>query len=354
MKKTLVILAVILGAYNFASGAFYGNMVEEDAYLSASSAFEKSDYDGAAAQYSAFLEKFPESKYKAASLLKLAELSENTEDAQKYYNKVINEFPGKESEAEAVYDLAKLFYAQDDYKKAAVYFNIVTAKFPSMIWVEESYYMLLLCALAGHDTAVFEKTLDEYKTKGFFTFNTRVDFVYAGYLFDTGKYDKALALYKELIDKTQGKDKNIYMPVIYLNAAEAAKRIGDLTDSDRMESDLKYKYPDSLEARGNKVSAAPTQAATMEQMQTIKIPADKDETREFYTVQIGAYSNKRFCDLTAAKLKKDKYDVFEKKDGKFYKLSVGRFKTREEADAFAPALAKKEKLKTYLVKQGWE
>lgn len=359
MKKTTVVLMMLLGIYTAAGAAFYGNMVEEDAYLSASSLFEKKDYTAAAAEYAAFLEKFPESKYKAPSMLRMAELSVSAEEAMKHYNMVINGFAGSEYEAEAVFDLAKLFFAQEEYKKARAYFNIVISKFPSMVWVEESYYLLMLCAKAEGDTAIFEKAYDEYNSKGFFTFKNRVNLAYAGHLHETGKHPKALALYKELIDKTQGKDKNIHMPLVYRNAAESAKKAGDIQSAEMMESDLKFKYPDSPEAKGETAKAAPGAGGTVSQVKPGKTPVQEAApaaaaAKEFYTVQIGAYSNKRLCDLMAEKLEAKKYVVFVKKDGKFFRLSVGRFATKQEADAFAPVFAKREKLKSWLVKQSWD
>jgi tetratricopeptide (TPR) repeat protein len=362
MRKLTAVLILLLCATAPACGSFYAGMVEEDAYLSASSLFEKKDYHAAAKEFASFLEKFPDSKYKAASLLRMAELSENAADAMKYYNTVINGFPGTESEAEAVYDLAKLFYAQGDYKKARVYFNIVITKFPSMVWVEGSYYMLMLCAAAEGDAVIFEKAYDEYNARGFFTFKTRADLAYAGHMFDSGKFDKALVLYRGLIDKTQGKDKNIYMPLVYRNAAEAAKKTGDVSGAEMLESDLKFKYPGSAGPNEEAVKAAPSGDGKADLEQPAIMPAgkqrhktvQKEGPRGFYTVQIGAYTNKRFCDQTAEKLSGKKYEVFVKKSGKFYKLSVGRFETRQDAEDFAPGLAKKEKLKSYLVKQGWE
>ncbi len=358
MKKILAVLFVMFALNLPARAAFYGAMVEEDAYISASSQFEKKDYSAAAKEYAAFLEKFPESKYKAPSLLKMAELSENIEDAMKYYNMVINDFPGTPYEAEAVYGLAKLFYAGGDYKKARVYFNIIITKFPSMVWVEESYYMLMLCAGAEHDTAIFEKAYDEYNSKGYFSFRSRVNMAYAGYLFGSGKYDRAIVMYRELIDKTQGKDGNIYMPLVYLNASLAAKKINDDKSAEMLENDLKFKYPDSPEAKGGK----PAEEGKFSQAQPTAAPikpsghkaAAKAVIKEFYTMQIGAYSNKKLCDLTAEKLIGKKYEVFVKKDGKFYKISVGKFATKQEAENFAPGMAKKEKLKSWLIKQARE
>ena len=354
MRKITAVLAILLGAFTAVSGAFYANMVEEDAYLGASAFFEKKDYGAAAKEYAAFLEKFPESKYRAASMLKMAELSENAEDAMKYYNKVINDFPGSEVEAEAVFDLAKLFYAQEDYKKARAYFNIIITKFPSMVWVEESYYLLMLCAKAGGDGTIFEKAYDEYNAKGYFSFKNRVNMAYAGHMYDSGKYAKALMLYKELMEKTQGKDKNIYMPLVYYNSADSARKTGDTQGAEMFESDLKFKYPDSPEAKGEAAKATPGMGGIVSQVIPAKTPLPAAGTKEFYTVQIGAYSNKKLCDLMAEKLEAKKYVVFVKKDGNFFRLSVGRFATKQEADAFAPGFAKKEKLKTWLVKQSWD
>jgi TolA-binding protein len=365
MKKIMLFVMIFTAASVFACASFYGNMIEEDAYLKANANFNNKDYEGAANDFTAFLEKFPESKYRAAALLKMAELSENIEDSIKYYNTVINDYPKSESEAEAVFDLAKLFYAQGGYKKAHDYFNVIISKFPSMIWAEESYYMIILCSLEEKDASAVEKAYSEYNDKKFFTIKDRVNAAYAGYLMSSGNYLKALDLYREVIAKTSDKDKNIYMPLVYKNAAEAAKNTGDTSGAEKLEGDLKLKYPDSPEAKGTSEAAIEGQDAGESDYVTIK--ADNKKTvvkrqktgvktapKEFYTIQIGAYSNKKICDLTAAKFQEKKYDVFVKKDGKFYKISLGRYGTKAEAEAAAPQIAKKERLKSYLVKQVWE
>ena len=214
----------------------------------------------------------------------------------------------------------------------------------------------MLCESTERNTNLFEKTYNEYNTKKFYIFSTRVNMAYAGFVFENGKYDKALVLYRSLIEKNNGKDKYVYMPLVYVNAAKAAQKIGETAGAYKFMKELKNKYPQSMEAKSD-ISLTQNIGSEANQIQGVKKHdmADASLTKQkgFYTIQIAAYSNKRLCDLTAEKMVEKKYEVFVKKDGKFYKLSVGRFTNKKDAESFALDFVKKEHLNSYLVKQSW-
>ncbi|MEI7543108.1 MAG: tetratricopeptide repeat protein [bacterium] len=356
MKKIVTILIIMVCLSIIGSVCLYADEAEENAYKSAVSLYDQKEYTKAAIEYVTFLDKYPTSLHKADVLLKSAELSESIEGAIKYYKKVINNFAGSDFEAQAVFDLAKLYYAEGSYNKVRKYLNIEISKFPTSSWIEETYYLLMLCESTERNTTLFEKTYNEYNTKKFEIFTTRVNMAYAGFVFENGKYDKALALYRGLIEKNNGKDKYVYMPLVYVNAAKAAQKIGETAGADNFIKKLKNKYPQSIEAKSD-IRLTQNIGIEVNQTQGVKNHDVVDSTfakqKGFYTIQIAAYSNKRLCDLTAEKMIGKKYEVFVKKDGKFYKLSVGRFVSKKEAEGFALEFVKKEHLNSYLVKQSW-
>jgi TolA-binding protein len=351
MKK-FIIAIVFLTAASLSYATFYTSMVEEDQYLAAMKLYDAGDFSGAEKGFDDFILKFPDSKYTPAAMLKSADLKENTDEKELAYGKVIKAYPGSETEAEAVFSLGRLNYAGEKYKKAVEYFNTILDKYGKMIWAEESSYYLMLCYLAEKDYADLDKTYAAYSMNGgYFKQKKKVRLVYADSMFEREKYTDASAIYKELIDGYDPKENSINMPAIYKKAAQAYIKSGDAKTAQALADELKLKFPDSEEVSGPDKKAA---AAVKGGIEKAKEPEKAAAPAQFYTVQVGAYTNKKFCDATAKQFEDKKYQVFVKKDGKFFRLNVGKFVTKGEADVFAADFAKKEKLKSYLVKQAWE
>jgi cell division septation protein DedD len=154
---------------------------------------------------------------------------------------------------------------------------------------------------------------------------------------------------------------------VYAKIINCYKITGNITEQDKYVYDLKDKYPDSAEAKSGGfvkpvftreiVKAEPTKAPEKPVAKPTEKPAVPEPVVKggvFYTVQIGAYANKKFAEYDAAKLTKKKYYVFMKTEGKYTKVMVGKVATRVEADKLAYELSMKEKIKNFYVKQGWE
>lgn len=321
----------------------YAVEIEEDAYITALEAYNKNDFKTAQKLLSEFIQKFPGSKYKAGVLLKLAQLENDFNTAIKMYDEIINNYPGTENEIEAIYLKGILFFTKEKYSDSKKEFEKIIEKFSESIWTEPSYYYLLLnnYTLKNYDEA--EKVYKKYSEAGIYrNYRTRMDLSFANVLFSKGRYNEAAELYRAVIDKTNPDDKNIYLPYVYKQLIECYKKRNDTENIIKYENELKEKFPDSKEIfQENKFSEKGTA--------TPVLPVNSSE--EFFTVQIGAYTNKKFADIMYKKLLDKKYTVFLKQEGKFYKIQVGRFKTEKEADDYAKDLIKKEKLQTYLIKK---
>jgi cell division septation protein DedD len=355
MKKT-VLLAMMMAAAAASFGAFYANMGEEDAYLSAMDSFDKKDYSTAQKGFDEFLQKFPDSKYRPNAMLKAADMKEETADKDRAYSEVIKDYPNSEFEAEAVFSLGRMYYVVGNYKKSRELLNIILNKYRNMVWVEESYYYIVLCYLAEKNYDLMDKAYMEYsQNKDYFKQKKKMELAYADSLLERAKFPEAAAIYKGLMDSAESQDKSLYMPAVYKKAAMAYERAGDGKTAGIISTDLKLKFPDSVEATGQ--DTKPVQTAAVQAQATPKpeaTAAAAGAVKSFFTVQIGAYSNKKFCDITAKKYEDKKYPVFIKKEGKFFRIMVGKLATKEEAEVYAKDFIKKEKLKNYLVKQGWE
>lgn len=74
---------------------------------------------------------------------------------------------------------------------------------------------------------------------------------------------------------------------------------------------------------------------------TVKKKEEHKKETKIYRVQVGAYSKKSNADNMAKSLKKDGYDYFVTKPDKLYRVQVGAFSVKKNAENLAKELKKK-------------
>jgi TolA-binding protein len=335
-------------------------MNEEDAYLAAMEQYNKKDFDRARPLLSDFYENYRGSKYTPNVMLKLAELEPDFYRAEALYQDVIKAKPDTEFEAEAVFSLARLFFARKEYVKCAEYAGIIMGRFANTMWIEPAYHYMML---ADNAQKKFGETAGYYaqyvSNTNYFMFKNRIKLAYAEALYAEEKYSEAIPLFSQVIAEVD-REKYIYAPDVYVKIMDCYKKTGNVSGQEKYSYDLKEKYPDSAEVKGAIVIKPVSETATAvpEAARTAAAPTAAVEPTMpggiFYTVQIGAYANKKFADYDAEKLRKKKYYVFMKTEGKYTKVMVGKCKTRVEAAKLAYDLSIKEKIRNFYVKQAWE
>lgn len=87
-----------------------------------------------------------------------------------------------------------------------------------------------------------------------------------------------------------------------------------------------------------------------------KAKAEKEATGAYYALQTGAYKEKKHAEIERVRLEARGYkaqirgtDIGSPTKGVLYRVYLGRFKTPEEAKAFAKTLRKKEGIESYVV-----
>jgi TolA-binding protein len=342
MKKLYVIIFPAVLAFLLSCATTSVNTGETDAYLKANAAYDKMDIDGALSGYNEFITEFPQSKYVPDALLKIADLTGSIDGAGKIYQRVIALAPGTGSENEALIGLGKMYYASGDYKKALDFFTQSVEKFPDMAGAEESGYYIMLCMYAEKDYDGLDSAFVAFWKKGYLKFKMRAQALYADSLYARGNYAQAAKLYSDITAIAAENSADIYMPEIYFRLSDSLKKSGDEKGADGVFLELKEKFPGSPEAKGEKHSAVDSAAAAPE--------PEKARPAGNYSVQVGAYTNRRFCDMWEKKLNGANYETYVKKDGKFFKLSVGSFTTKKEAQIMKKELKVKQNMDGYIVK----
>lgn len=134
-----------------------------------------------------------------------------------------------------------------------------------------------------------------------------------------GNYRKAKALYKDVLRKYSSFN---YLPHIYLRLAQIAAKEGDWPNKQKYLEIIEEKYPSSVEKKLARI---------------LKTYPD------YFTVQIGAFSNKSNALSLKEQLQLNYpvYIVKEKtKDLTLYKVRVGKFSKRNEAKRISLKLLK--------------
>jgi tetratricopeptide (TPR) repeat protein len=126
-----------------------------------------------------------------------------------------------------------------------------------------------------------------------------------------GDFQRARALYKEVEKKYPSSD---YRPLIYLKLARVASKTGQWEEKKKYINLLKEKYP-----------------ASNELVVWNAIPVKED----FFTIQVGAFSSRKNALNLSKELaaKYESYIITDKVDDYvLYKVRVGKFKDRKEAE----------------------
>jgi TolA-binding protein len=342
MKKLYVMIFPAALAFLFSCATAAVNTKETDAYLKANAAYDKMDIAGALSGYNEFITEFPQSKYVPDALLKMAALTDSVDGADKIYRQVIALAPGTGSEDEALIGLGKMYYASGDYKRALDFFTQSYEKFPDMAGAEEAGYHMMLCMYAEKDYDGLDSAFAAFWKKGYLKFKMRAQALYADSLYARGNYAQAAKIYSDITASTAENSAGIYMPEVYFKFSDSLKKSGDEKGAAGVFSELKEKFPASPEAKGGAQAAVDAAAAEPEPEKAL--PAGN------YSVQVGAYTNRRFCDMWEKKLNGANYETYVKKDGKFFKLSVGSFATKEGAQMMKEELKAKQNMGGFIVK----
>jgi tetratricopeptide (TPR) repeat protein len=204
-------------------------------------------------------------------------------DAQKdylygNYDEALSKAKSLRPTDESLYFLGLVYTKTGDYLKAREYFRKLTHNFP-----DSRLYAQGLVKLA--DTYFFQKD-----------------------------YDNAQALYLEI--RKRYPDLNT-MPVVLLRLAQVSSKKGDWQAKKNYLQLISQKYPGCAE------------------MQYVK---EIESYGDFFTIQIGAFSDKKNA-LYLAQALKEKYNVYviedKKQDYTIYKVRVGKYKNRYDAQQTA-------------------
>ncbi len=186
--------------------------------------------------------------------------------------------------------------------------------------IDEAYYLLGLNCLKINDLQrardKFKFVVDRYHSSRYYQ---QAKLGLADTYLQEQKFKEARGLYERMLNES-GK----LAPGIYLRIGECAMKTGNWQEAKKYFQIIKDRYPLSLEAK-----------------ETGKFVY---ENEYFFTVQIGTFSNQNNALKLKDKLKGRNYDSYIAElilpQNKLYRVRVGKFKKRQEAEAVSEALEK--------------
>ncbi len=121
--------------------------------------------------------------------------------------------------------------------------------------------------------------------------------------------------------------------------------VGDSTKSKKMEAillKLATKEEDKESEIGTKNIPEKHIAEEKDSIEKTKTESESSEKRTgYYTIQIGAYEDKKWLEYFLAKLKENNVEYFVKEEGSYSKICSGKFENRSEVEKYLEDLKNK-------------
>jgi tetratricopeptide (TPR) repeat protein len=209
-------------------------------------------------------------------------------------------------------DKAKIYFLKGEYKQAILEGEKLLARDAHASGSDELYYILGMSYLKEGNflraSDIFEIILKEFKESAF---KDEAKLGLGDTYFLRGAYDKAKACYIALLDNN---NRSELKPLLYYRLSQCAFKQGDVEKGNNYLSKLKNGFPLNLEASFNRGS---------------------DNSLDFYTVQIGSFTNSSNANNLSNKLISKGYDAYVQEADisgrKIYRVRVGRLKSRLDA-----------------------
>ena len=210
-------------------------------------------------------------------------------------------------------DKAKVYFLKGDYKQSILEGEKILANVGQSRDLDQLYYILGLSYMKDGNylraSDIFEIILKEFKES---KFKEEAKLGLADTYFLRSDYNKAQGCYKELMDENP---RTRLRPIIYYRLSQIGFKKGDTQTAKAYLDKLNQDSPLNLETKINK---------ELYSLSDI-----------YYTVQVGAFSNRRNAQNLSQKLIQKGYPAYVEEtsaqDKVVYRVRAGKFKLRQEA-----------------------
>lgn len=340
---------------------------EEELYGQCKRAYTEGKFTDASQYIEKFLSLYPESDHADEILFIHAFLQPAIDTSIEIYRLVIERYPNSKWAAKAHFQLGQCYYLQGNYDRALDHYGKIIVSYPEdeIYWSARYWKCRSLIAKGNYEEAVAAlRSLEDGNSTeivGLGGEKPSSDMILMSlgdcYL-GMRDYESAVVLYRSLIESMPHSQR---VASAYLLLAKSLQNLGKLEEAKTFYQKVIQDYHQSVEAQ---------QAQQYLDALLLTQPKDPDtphtmpeavgtthaspvETTSYFSIQVGAFSEKRRAGNLADQLRKKGYSVnivFPVPGGShLYKVRVGNFKTRSAALEAAQKLHENEKLDTAVV-----
>ena len=343
----LVVIAAQLSSFAY-NGDNITPSTAEELYHQCKQAFSEGDFARATPNIGLFLSLYPESDRAREILFMQAFLQLAIDTAMEMYRFIIERYPDSEWAAKSLFQLGQCYYLQGNYDKALDHYGKIIVSYPKdeTYWPARYWKCRSLIAKGDYEEAV-GALLSLKDTDSAETGKDMVLLSLGNCYLGMKRYEDATATCRSLI---QSMPDSQQIPSAYLMLAMGLQNLDRLEEAETFYQKVAKDHPQSIEAQ---------QARQI--LQTISPAKDKDKksapassvrSSPYFTIKVGAFSNKRNAMNLTNQLKKKGYTVsiVTASDGSsLCKVMVGKFRTRSAALEAAHKLRTAQELATEVV-----
>ena len=312
-----------------ATTAFAITSKEEKAWQDVKKLFEKGKRETGAEAAKTFIRQFPESDYLPEIKFSLAESESSFYKALKKYEAIVKLHPRSRYARLSQVRIAEHYFTLGNFRQARIGWRKYLRLFPGG---EEADAASLSIGSCYYQEKRFDKAIDclrdfidSYPESSYFP---RARFNLASAYLNRGKIDEAKTELEGLLkDYPNWENK----AAVYRKLSDVYLEKGENKKGEEILAKLNKEFPLSVDVKGEKSV----------------FPLEKGK-EGFYSVQVGAFTEKGRAEKLALRLKKKGYDTCivsaAKKGAVFYRVRIGRFRNEAEAGEMAGKIEAKENL----------
>ncbi len=317
----------------FAASSLAVTPHEEKAFNEFKELIQKGEGDGEKAA-SSFIKTFPESDYVPEIKFFLAESESNFYKAVKQYETIVKLYPESEFAALSQVRIAEHYFTFGNFRQARIEWEKYLKLFPEGKEAEKAFLSVGICYYQDKN---FDKAIDYFKyfIKSYpqSSLTPRVRFNLAQAYLSKNQSEEAKAELETILnDYPEWENRRAVsnaLSEIYSETGEEQKK----------------------EALFKKISESSSRPADLKREEPVS--SLKDDTAGYYSVQVGAFSDKKRADKLMAQLKSKGYQVYFvsliNRGTVFYRVRIGKYRTKMEAVEAADKIGGEENLPAVVV-----
>ena len=339
---------------------------EEEDFNEGVRAFNSGERLEAQGIFEKFVADYPDSKLIPNCIYYLARLENNSQRALEFYNMIWQEYSKSDVADDALFEIAQYYYATAEYNTAIEKYRKLVSSYKKSEYACDAQYWMANALFAIGD---YEKALEEYRNVNVkfpgCNKNASAELEIARTHYKLGNLRDASVQYRTIL--SEKKDPGILAAALY-GLGECSEKNAQIEQAIYSYERLVEDFPTSQEAAQAKLRLTelkkqyykkphqPKKQPTYTELSDDKSQKPKEKNGEGYTIQAGAFRDETNANQMVKTLQALGYDAkisgnIDDKSAAPYKVWVGFYKTREEAEKAKSKLEKDSPdISTFIVK----